>query len=150
MNFSFWYDYSNLESSPVMNLKTVASSPESINVMWDLPEYPNGPLSEYRIYYQRSNMIIAPPGSSNTRSVQFPTETVDITGLEVFTSYSIFVAAIGISNIIGDVGEGKLQRTNASVAVIIPPTSTIPTQAPTANSFTFNLPPPTITTGPLE
>ena len=85
-------------------LKAVASSSESINVMWDLPEYPNGPLSEYRIYYQRSNMIIAPPESTaNTKTVLFPTQAINITGLEVFTNYSIFITAIGISNITGNV-----------------------------------------------
>ena len=94
----------HLGSSPVTTLKAVASSSESINVMWDLPEYPNGPLSEYRIYYQRSDMIIAPPESTADRkTVPFPTQAINITGLEVFTNYSIFIEAIGISNITGNV-----------------------------------------------
>ena len=94
----------HLGSSPVTTLKAVASSSESINVMWDLPKYPNGPLSEYRIYYQRSDMIIAPPESTADRkTVPFPTQAINITGLEVFTNYSIFIRAIGILNITGDV-----------------------------------------------
>ena len=134
----------------MVNLNAVPSSPVSINVTWDLPEYPNGILSEYRIYYQRSDVIIPPPGSSNTTTVPFPTQTVNIPGLEVFTYYSIFVVAIGVSNLTGDVGEGFRQRTNASRAVIEPPTSSIPTEAPAATSFTFNLPPPTTSSGPLQ
>ena len=94
----------HLESSPPISLKAVASSPESIYVMWDLPDYPNGPLSEYRIYYQRSNVTIDPPESiANTRLVPFPTRAINITGLEVFTNYYIYVTAIGISNITGEV-----------------------------------------------
>ena len=134
-----------------MNLRAVPSSSESVKMMWDLPQYPNGPLSEYRIYYQRSNELTDPPGSSaagyNIRTVEFPTQTINITGLEVFTNYSIFVAAIGIMNLVGDMGTGILQRTNASATDIEPPPSPVP---PNANSFIFDLPTPTVTTGPLK
>ena len=127
-----------------MNLIAVPSSSESINVMWDIPQYPNGPLFEYRIYYNRSNVS----SGSNYTTVEFPTHTINITGLEVFTNYSIFVVAIGIK--IGDMGEEIQQRTNASRVMFESPTSTVQIAAPTANSFVFDLPPPTITTGPLK
>ena len=145
----------NLEPSPVTGLRTVASSSESIIVTWDLPEYPNGPLTGYMIYYKRSNVTSSPPRSDRTgyESVMVPgTQTeYNITMLTPFTNYSIFIVALGTSDLVGLVDIEILQRTNATVPPIIaiPPTQ-VPTQSPAVTSFFFDLPPATITTGPLK
>lgn len=79
----------------------VPINPESIMVIWDLPQYPNGPLSGYRIYYKRSNVTASRPGSDRTgyevNTVQSRTDLeYNISGLDPFTNYSIFVMAVGV------------------------------------------------------
>lgn len=123
-------------------------------VTWNIPQLPNGPLSGYRVYYQPSNRIITLTETTaagyNTTFVPFPTQTVNIAGLKIFTHYSIFVEALGILDLRGDIGNGILQRTNATVTDFESvPTSSV-TEEPTANSFVFDLPSRTITTGPLK
>ena len=76
-------------------------NPESIMVKWDLPQYPNGLLSGYRIYYKHSNVTASRPGSDGTgyevNTVQSGTDLkYNISGLDPFTNYSIFVIAVGM------------------------------------------------------
>ena len=77
-------------------------------VTWDLPQYPNGPLSGYRIYYKRSNVTASPPGSDRTgyevTTIQSETNLeYNISGLDAFTNYSIFVIAVGVPQLSGRV-----------------------------------------------
>ena len=79
----------------------VPINPESIVVIWDLPQYPNGLLSGYRIYYKHSNVTASRPGSDRTgyevNTVQSGTDLdYNISGLDPFTNYSIFVMAAGM------------------------------------------------------
>ena len=145
-------NYAIAESSPVTNLALVASSPESIMVTWDLPEYPNGPLTGYRVYYRRSNVTTDPPPTdrSGYESATIGSETVtqyNISGLIPFTNYSIFVEALG-TNIDGLASNEMLQRTNATTQTI--PSTTPAPPTPDATSFSFDLPTFTISTGPLK
>ena len=96
------------ESSPVTNLTAVAINPELIVLSWDLPDYPNGPLVGYRIFYKKSNYTTFPPGADKTgyesRSTHSVTETgYNISGLTPSTNYTIFVEALGINNLGGKV-----------------------------------------------
>ena len=44
-----------LEPISVMSLQAAAHSSSALNITWDLPRYPNGPLSHYVIFYQEAN-----------------------------------------------------------------------------------------------
>ena len=97
---------------------------ESIMVTWDLPQYPNGPLSGYRIYYRRSNVTASPPVSDRTgyevKTIQSGTNReYNISGLDAFTNYSIFVVAIGTPQLIGRVCTEILVLTKSGMEVNI-------------------------------
>lgn len=134
--------------SSVTELSAVASSSESILVKWNLPLYPNGPLTGYRLYY---SVMTGPPRANvagyNSTIVDVTVTQYNITGLTPFTSYSIFVEALG-QDVTGLLGNEIAERTNATVTdVTISPT---PTSSITANTFTFDIPPANFATGPLK
>ena len=110
------------EPSPVTGLIAVPINPESIMLTWDLPEYPNGPLSGYKIYYKRSNVVTSPPGSDNNGYEVNTTPSgtdpeYNISGLDPSTNYSIFVLAIGIPQLTGRVGDGILVLTKCGMQI---------------------------------
>ena len=90
-------------------------------VTWDLPEYPNGPLTGYMIYYKRSNVTTSPPGSDRTGyesvMVSGTQSEYNITMLTPFTNYSIFIEALGTNNFIGYVDTEILELTKSGRAV---------------------------------
>ena len=95
-------------------------NPESIMVTWDLPQYPNGPVSGYRIYYKHSDKIASPPGSDRTgyevKTLQSGTILeYNISGLDPFTNYSIFVMAVGMHQLTGRVDTEILVLTKRGV-----------------------------------
>ena len=97
------------EPSPVTELIAVPLNAESLMVTWDLPQYPNGPLTGYRIYYKRSNVTASPAGSDRTgyevKTIQSgANQECNISGLDAFTNYSIIVVAVGIPQLTGRVG----------------------------------------------
>ncbi len=112
--------FNSAEPSPVTGLIAVPINPESIMVIWDLPQYPNGPLSGYRIYYKRSNTTASPPGSDRTgyevNTVQSGTDLeYNITGLDPITNYSIFVMAVGVPQLPGRVDAEILVLTGSGM-----------------------------------
>ena len=68
------------------------------------------------------------------------TTNFEITGLMPYTNYTIHVRAIGQGNLLGDIDEEILQRTNSTIQLVT--TSDGPTPAPTANTITIHLPDP--------
>ena len=102
----------------VRKIKVMMSTPESIYLTWDHPEYPNSQLLNYIVYYNDNPEKLQLPGNIST--VGFENETVGIvtsynlTGLVPFTNYTILVTVSG-----RDVDDAPfdmeiLQRTNAT------------------------------------
>ena len=110
----------SIEPSPVTEMTAVAINPEFIMVTWDLPEYPNGPLSRYRIYYKHSNVITSPPGSVRTgyevKTILSGTEC-NISGLNPLTNYTIFIEAVGTPNLTGRVDSSILVLTKSGMEI---------------------------------
>lgn len=85
------------EPTAVVNLSALATSSGSIDVTWDLPLYPNGPISHYVVFYKASDIIQLPPISSNgyvNTRVESTSTHLEITELEANTNYTIHVQAI--------------------------------------------------------
>ena len=80
----------------VNNLSAVASSPESIKVMWSRPTFPNGPITYYMVYFQEGNVQNQPitDNGFNTTKTSTPTPSINVTGLKPYTNYTIHVRAI--------------------------------------------------------
>jgi len=131
------------EPTAVTNLIAVATSNQSIQVSWHLPVFPNGPTLHYNLFYQASDTPQNPP---NVRSdgytviVGINTTNFEITGLMPYTNYTIHVRAIGQGNLLGDIDEEILQRTNSTIQLVM--ISDGPTPAPTTNTITIHLPDP--------
>ena len=140
------------ESSPVTALNAVASSSKSILVTWGLPVYPNGPLTQYRIYYGRANETTDPPPSNRNgySSMTVPSSQTqyNISNLSPFTHYNIFIEAIG--NVVGNASSVVPQRTNSTTTVINTDETSTSTPPTSATTFVYDLPPATFTTGPLK
>ena len=132
------------EPTAVTNLMAVATSNQSIRVSWDLPLYPNGPILHYDLFYRASDTPQQPPNIMNDSSyierMVMDATNYEITGLTPYTNYTIHVRAIGENNLVGDVDEEILQRTNSTTQNVTPPTS--PTQEPSSNMITILLPDP--------
>ena len=132
------------EPTAVTNLMAVATSNQSIRVSWDLPLYPNGPILHYDLFYRASDTPQQPPNIMNDSSyierMVMDATNYEITGLTPYTNYTIHVRAIGENNLVGDVDEEILQRTNSTTQNVTPPTT--PTQEPSSNMITILLPDP--------
>ena len=97
---------------------------ESIMVTWDLPQYPNGPLSGYRIYYKRSNVTASPAGSDRTgyevKTIQSGVNReYNISGLDAFTNYSVIIMAVGTPQLTGRAGTEILVLTKRGMEVSV-------------------------------
>ena len=104
----------------VHNLDAFPSSPNSIFIKWDHPEYPNNQLLQYIVYYRADPSVIqmsniTSDGFSN-QSVPLPvtTRSYNLTGLDVFTNYSIHMSVMGDGVPNAPIGVEILERTNAS------------------------------------
>ena len=128
----------------VTNLTAVATSNQSIQVSWALPLYPNGPISHYDLFYRESDTPQQPPNiMSDSRYIKgmvMNATNYEITGLTPYTNYTIHVRAIGENNLVGDVDEEILQRTNSTTQNVTTPTGA--TQGPSSNMITILLPNP--------
>ena len=120
----------------------VATSNQSIQVTWDLPVYPNGPILYYSLYYRESD---TPQWAPNIRSDGYTHSMVvstmfEITGLITYTNYTIHVQAVGPGNLLGVVDVEVLQRTNSTTQDIVTPVG--PTEEPSFSTVTIRLPTP--------
>ena len=105
----------------VRELDAFPSSPESIFVMWDHPEYPNSQLVEYIIFYQMNPLFVQQPpniSSDGFVNVTLPADSIDLvfnlTGLNVFTNYTIHVTASAEGVEDAPIEDEVLSRTNTS------------------------------------
>ena len=131
------------EPTAVTNLMAVATSNQSIRVSWNLPLFPNGPILHYDLFYRALDTPQQPPNimsnSSYTERMVTNVTSYEITGLTPYTNYTIHVRAIGENNLVGDVDEEILQRTNSTTQNVTTPTGT---QGPSSNMITILLPNP--------
>ena len=121
-------------SSAVVDLTAVATSPTSILVTWEPPLTLNGPLQEYFVYYMQSDEVQTVPISSDNYNRSTTLDTcIKLEDLTPFTNYSIHAQASvsenGQAAFLGVIEVEILQRTNST----IPPPSQRPTPlTPTA------------------
>ncbi|XP_065904641.1 uncharacterized protein [Dysidea avara] len=113
------------QSSPaaptaVRDLEAVPSSLTSIYLIWKHPEYPNSQLTQYIIYYRANPSVIQMfPGISSddfnvSLPLSFPMTRYYLTGLSVFTNYSIHLSVMGNSVPNAPIEHEILERTNTS------------------------------------
>lgn len=122
----------------VLGLKAEGETSTAIRVSWDLPKYPNAPISSYIIYYKKisddttnvdpstfqdpSNINIK--GYSNKTVTGVNTTRAVIGELEVYRYYSIVVQAIGAV-------DGSDANLNGTLREVVARTfSDIPTEEP--------------------
>ena len=105
----------------VRNIGAVPSSPESIYISWDHPEYPNSQLTSYTIFYRETlGMRQARQSDRNISSDGFQNRTVGIaldynlTGLGPFTNYVILLTVSGMNVNNAPFDTEVPQRTNTS------------------------------------
>ena len=100
----------------------VATSNQSIQVSWDLPLYPNGPILYYKLFYRVSDTPQQPPNivrdSSYTERMVMNANNFEITGLTPYTNYTIQVRAIGEGGL-GAIDTEILQCTNSTTQNIV-------------------------------
>ena len=119
------------EPGAVTELSAVSTSLHSINVTWELPWQPNGPILYYTLFYRPMTTLQTPPIASNGYITQ-QTETTHwaVIDLEAHTSYAIHVQAIGGDNMAailpGVIAEEIIVLTAGANSTVAPPTINIP------------------------
>ena len=98
----------------VRNIKVMMTTPESIYLTWDHPQYPNSQLLNYIVYNSTSGMMQSSRNISTDGLEDEESASYNLTGLAPFTNYTILVTVSG-----RDVGNAPfdmeiLQRTNAT------------------------------------
>ena len=110
------YSYIFTVPTAVRETKAVPSSPESIFITWDHPEYPNSQLMDYIIFYSELSQ------SNRKRATNVFNRTVgtvtshNLTGLDPFTNYgiSLTVRAMDVAGEAPIEGDEIEQRTNTT------------------------------------
>ena len=137
----------------MIDLRATATSPGSIRVSWNFPEFPNGPIDHFSVYYKESDTVQQPPIENSG----FTITSVGGTDLEfnisedlaAYTNYAIHVQAFGSrgNDVPGEVIEEILQRTNSTT----PSCDDITLEtATTMNTISINLPQLDSSTGLLQ
>ena len=107
----------------VRDLVAIPSSPTSIYITWRHPEYPNSQLNQYIVYYRADPSLIQTfpdilSDSFTNMGVPSPVTSTsyNLTGLDVFTNYTIHMSVMGngVPNAPSEIE--ILQRTNTSNA----------------------------------
>ena len=134
----------------VRDLRAVALSPQSIKVTWLPPVSPNGPISNYIVFYKEGSVA---QRSGKIKSVNYRHESTSdvqteyiITGLTPYTNYTIHVQTVITESpyvLTGAIDDEIVQRTNSSV----PPVPTVrpnifPPAEPTHETIGIHIPDP--------
>ena len=114
---SFFYYFT--APTAVRDLDAVASSPESIYISWNHPQYPNSQLTQYIIYHSENpSRIQMSPNISNDSfvAVEVPVDmlSVNLSGLNTFTNYSIHMSVRGEAVSDAPIEIEIIDRTNTS------------------------------------
>jgi len=111
----------SIAPTAVRDLAAIPSSPNSIYITWDHPQYPNSQLTQYIVYYRANPSVIqmSPNIQSdgfNNMGVPSPVTTTsyNLTGLDVFTNYTIHMSVMGDGVPNAPIEVEMLQRTNTS------------------------------------
>ena len=117
----------------MLNLLATALKSTSIRVSWSSPQYPNGIINQYRVYYRQFDTTRIGIVES-LESLEY-----NITNLLPFRNYSILVQAVVNSNILGQIEEKVLIQTLSDVDVDIPiaPPTNSPTDSPSKSQVTY-------------
>ena len=84
----------------------MSSSSTSINVTWTKPSMPNGLIRRYIVTYYRTDSGLSDMQEVNITS----TTTTQLSGLDIFTNYTIFVEAVTVAR--GSMSEMVIEMTN--------------------------------------
>ena len=135
----------------VRNLQAVAVSPLSIQVTWLPPMSPNGPISNYIVFYMEGNT--AQP-SGNIQNINYTQETTSdvqtdyiISSLMPYMNYTIQVQAVITESpyiLTGSVDDEIVQRTNSAIPQVLPTAgpTLLPLAGPTHETITILIPDP--------
>ena len=80
--------------SAPLNVTAFNTSTTSVRVTWERPETPNGIITNYEISYYPTDVGA---GSSMSTSTGNNSEVTDLTELDIYTSYTITVTAVTIT-----------------------------------------------------
>ena len=83
----------------------MASSSTAIDVTWTEPSMPNGVIRRYQVTYTRNDVMDATPETVDETST-----AVQLTGLEKFTNYTIFVQGFTVE--LGEQSDSVTARTD--------------------------------------
>ena len=103
----------------VRDIKVMMSTPESIYITWDHPEYPNSQLLNYTVYYNDNPEMLQSGGNISANGFENEDAGImtsyNLTGLVPFTNYSLLVTVSG-RDVVDNAPFGMeiLQRTNAT------------------------------------
>ena len=121
-------------------------------VLWSPPTYPNGPITDYTVFYKEGNTSQTPPISSNGfRSMKSDGASLNITGLDPYTDYTIHVQAVisaqeleneesVIEDLLGAIDEEIVARTNGTTPDQPVMIDGMPLAGPTATTFQITIP----------
>ena len=133
-----------LGSSSVTSLDGRAVTSTAISVTWNLPQCPNGVISEYIVYYDQSDTRrTSNINTDGFNSVRVPSNTFEyvISGLTPFESYAILVQAVvapaGRNELLGDIDVELLIRTHSTTDDPPTPPSDAFTQSPSSSRVSY-------------
>ena len=161
----------------VTELTVVAVNSTALRASWDIPVYPNGPLSHYMVYYREFSGQGTPfPDITSAHTekrvdyvevscfhlnqlqlmlfVQFALQStppsIVLGGLDPFTNYSVIVRAVGTEGGPGLLTADSVRVNRTYTTTDTPPTIVNPTTDSGRNTFVIQLPDPDdIDTGPV-
>ena len=143
------------EPTVVENLRADGVSPTSIRVSWDLPLFPNAPITDYIVYYSKisddTDRIESDPEAekqdpSNIVVDGYSQQTVTtnvttIEGLDEYRYYSIIVSAVGEADSEAKLNGALREVVNRTFSDLptVPPDVVVPS-GDSQNTITISLP----------
>ena len=132
---TFMILYFFADPNEIQNFEAAAASSSTIRVTWSPPQCPYGVISEYRVYYRRSNVA----QTGDISSGGYMTKTVRgsdrleyiITGLDPYVNHAIHVQAVVGGSLQGKIEQELLVRTRSDVDPdFVDVMAPLPTDAP--------------------
>jgi hypothetical protein len=127
-------------SSP-LNVVAAAITFSSVKVTWTHPHSPNGDLKFYKVYYRTSSSEWR---STMSETVAFDENSYNITGLNPYTNYSVYVT---ITNNAQDRPESQPSNIVQTKTLVAPPDRP---QSPRLNNRQFIAPKISDANGPIK
>ena len=121
-------------------------------VQWSPPTYPNGPITEYRVFYKEGDTAQTQPiSSTDFRWMKSDGASLNITGLDPYTNYTIHVQAVisaqeleneelFTEDLLGAIDEEIVARTNGTTPDQPVMIDNMPLASPTATTFQIIIP----------